>query len=234
MRLKFEPGSHRYTIDGKPLTGVTTILGVIAKPALVPWASKMCADFIKENSTKDGNKYYITEDLLNEAKNAHKSTLKKAGDAGHEVHDEIEQFIKNGTEPKNKRSQKFVDWYKEEGYEVLSSEQKVYSEKLWVAGTLDLILKDKKGKVWLADIKTSNGVYNSYLYQMGGYELLLKDTPDLPQYDFAGYIIIHIDKSGEITEYILDSISLREQAMETFKSALQIYRAENNITICLK
>ena len=34
-RLKFEPKLHAYTLDDKPITGVTTILKIIAKPALI-------------------------------------------------------------------------------------------------------------------------------------------------------------------------------------------------------
>ena len=37
----YKDSNHSYTLDGKRLTGVTTILGVIAKPALIGWAARM-------------------------------------------------------------------------------------------------------------------------------------------------------------------------------------------------
>lgn len=40
---------HSYTIDGRKVPGVTTILGtVLAKPALVGWASKLVAEYVAD------------------------------------------------------------------------------------------------------------------------------------------------------------------------------------------
>jgi hypothetical protein len=36
---------HSYTLDGAPVPGVTTVLGVMAKPALINWAARMAADY---------------------------------------------------------------------------------------------------------------------------------------------------------------------------------------------
>jgi hypothetical protein len=41
--FSFDEASHSYLLDGRPLTGVTTILGVIAKPALIQWAANLAA-----------------------------------------------------------------------------------------------------------------------------------------------------------------------------------------------
>ena len=52
---------HAHYINGKRATGVTTILGVIAKPALIAWSARMAVDYIegKEKEIleiyKDGN-----------------------------------------------------------------------------------------------------------------------------------------------------------------------------------
>ena len=32
--LKFSQASHRYWLDGKPVPGVTTVIGVLDKPAI--------------------------------------------------------------------------------------------------------------------------------------------------------------------------------------------------------
>lgn len=39
----FDPVKHKYYLDGKMMTGTTTCLGVLAKPALVPWAANLGA-----------------------------------------------------------------------------------------------------------------------------------------------------------------------------------------------
>ena len=36
---QFSEEGHLHILDGKALTGVTTILGVIAKPALIQWSA---------------------------------------------------------------------------------------------------------------------------------------------------------------------------------------------------
>jgi hypothetical protein len=45
--LNFNPDKHLYTVDDKKIDGVTSILGVINKPALIAWAANCAADFIK-------------------------------------------------------------------------------------------------------------------------------------------------------------------------------------------
>ena len=43
--LTFDEGRHRYTLDGKPVQGVTTIIGNgLPKPGLTWWAAKVVAE----------------------------------------------------------------------------------------------------------------------------------------------------------------------------------------------
>lgn len=233
-KLKFSPAQHRYEIDGKPLTGVTTILGVIAKPALIPWAVKMATEYIKEHAQTEAvyNQelvYQVTEEILKEAGKAHTKKKESAGEIGSQIHNEIEDYVKNGKTSTSSQFLAFHGWWKDQGYEVLESEKQLHSEEHWFAGTVDLILKDKDGKIWIADIKTSSGVYNSYLYQMGGYEIAYCE--EYPETKIAGYIIIHITKTGKVDEYVLNSDTIREQAKNAFMSALTLYRAENTINL---
>jgi hypothetical protein len=57
----FDEKKHLYFYDGKPMTGCTTILGVLAKPALIPWAAKMAVEYIAQHgtSTPEGNRFYL-------------------------------------------------------------------------------------------------------------------------------------------------------------------------------
>ena len=41
----FDEKRHRYYLDGKAMTGCTTVLGVIAKPALIQWAADKAAAY---------------------------------------------------------------------------------------------------------------------------------------------------------------------------------------------
>ena len=79
----FEPSTHTYTWNGKRMTGVTTILGVIAKPALIAWASNQAVDYIEHHSISDEETgIFIKSADLEEARTAYAKKRDKAGEAG--------------------------------------------------------------------------------------------------------------------------------------------------------
>lgn len=47
--LEFDPNKHQYFVDGEQVDGCTGILGVLNKPALIPWAVGVCVDFVSKN-----------------------------------------------------------------------------------------------------------------------------------------------------------------------------------------
>jgi len=47
--LDFNEDKHIYKIEGEYVPSVTTILNTISKPALLPWAVKMGADWFSDN-----------------------------------------------------------------------------------------------------------------------------------------------------------------------------------------
>ena len=47
--LKFYDASHRYKLDGEWVPGVTTILGVLNKPALTKWAASQVAEYVADH-----------------------------------------------------------------------------------------------------------------------------------------------------------------------------------------
>ena len=47
---RFDEDKHVHTLNGKPLTGVTSLIDkTLSKPALLPWAVKMTTEWIKTN-----------------------------------------------------------------------------------------------------------------------------------------------------------------------------------------
>ena len=88
MELQFDEKLHLYTLDDKPITGVTTILKTIAKPALLPWAAGCASSYIEEEVRKIASKYddleYMKvlakewERILKEAKSAYRKKADKA------------------------------------------------------------------------------------------------------------------------------------------------------------
>ena len=60
----FDAKKHVHTLDGKNLTGVTTVLSVIAKPALIQWAADMVRFLYSLNWSRKGEVIFICFPLI--------------------------------------------------------------------------------------------------------------------------------------------------------------------------
>lgn len=123
--------------------------------------------------------------------------------------------------------EKFIEWATEENITFLLSEQKLYSEKHWFAGTVDLVF-EKDGKKFIGDIKTAKDIYPTNYVQMGGYDICLEELGKLK--DCAGYCVINLPKqfkrNGEAkikVKYLYNP----EDHKKAFLSALNLYRYLN-------
>jgi len=152
--------SRFYDIDGKLYPSVTTILKVIAKPALVNWAARLERDMLVKAAAD------LYEDLPIAApkmmrqvyeetlarrigkEQAHAKALRKAGDTGTAVHALIEWNMRRellqkvGPEPKvdpdGMRSfAAYEEWRQRANLAPVLVEQVVYSKRYAYAGTLD-------------------------------------------------------------------------------------------------
>lgn len=236
--FKFDPVEHVYTLDGKRMYGVTTVLKVINKPALVPWSAKCVTDYIKTHcdlkrcelcENEDHDFYHVSESELEEAKLAHQKKKEDAGVKGTDVHAQIEDIINeaikdsNGfitKEYKDSDSQvvKFVEWAIQKNVKFLASEQRLYSENLWCAGTADFIC-EIDGKLYIGDVKTSSGIYPEYFLQASAYA---RFAEEMGMYKgFHGVVIVNVKKTGgiEVKEnYDIDG------NWEAFKSAVVLMK----------
>ena len=227
----FNEKAHRYYLDGKPLTGVTTILSVLAKPALIQWAANMAVTYIEENGQFIDVDPYLgilcTKDLLKEAKTAHRRKKEEAADVGTLAHKWIEDWI-NGENPApdpltDHMTVNFVKWAEENDVEFIEAEKKVYSRTHWYAGTLDFLCK-MNGKTYLGDFKTSNGIYDDYFYQTSAYQLALQELePDL---HIDGHVIINCKKDGGFNKKFSFDY---EKNIPVFLGAIAIYRRKGEL-----
>lgn len=224
VKLTFTHGGHRYRVsfkegdkwgESRPTTGVTTILNVLNKPALVPWSAKLSAErFSQEIKDTIRAKKEITIGLANElvdvAKNAPNENRDKAGDAGTTIHqlietyhvDETEGFLAGEDEEIVKAVEAYIQHFKDNELKAVLVEQPVYSLKYDYAGTLDTLFETPSGKKILNDIKTTkvskwapNGVYVEMFAQLGGYAQALSEMFDwLPDQ----LRITNVGKDGEV------------------------------------
>ena len=227
---------HELLVDGtwKALTGCTTVLSILAKPALIQWSANEAVKYIEENITLQSETW---PELFKEAKTAHRRKKEEAGQKGTDIHFEVEKLVKGSIEawggiidPDTKSEipqvQHFIDWAVKNKVKFMESEKNVYSKKLWLGGILDLIV-EIDSKLWIADIKTGSGNYADAFWQMAGYELMMTEMgyPEL-----AGSIVLNLKKTGEFEEK--RSVS-NEDAKKGFLACLEIYRIQekfkNNI-----
>ena len=228
----FNKEEHYYELDGKRMYGITTILGVIAKPALIQWAANMAVQFVLDNYTETDNR--SIEEICAEAKYAHRKKKESAGEKGTDTHSLIEDYIKlmitdqdgvaksitNGHD--NPMVEHFIQWAVKNKIKFLVSEKQLYSESAWTAGTCDMTF-EQAGKKYVGDVKTSSAIYPEHFYQMAAYRMMLEEMGET---DFVGSAVIRIGKDGKFNEdrdvkYRYD----HETDLSAFLGALAIFKA---------
>ena len=159
-----------YYIDEKRVyPSVTTILQVIAKPALINWAARAAA------------RAALANPLMSEeqAISAIYQSRAEGTDRGQAIHNFIEAFrtgkrINVKSMPKEHQGyaiafMKFVQAFKPKSMPVRRT---IWSDKYEFAGTLDdlMTFHDKKGKVYLVDFKTGKDIYPESGLQLVAYK----------------------------------------------------------------
>ena len=235
-RFEYKDSNHSYTLDGKRLTGVTTILGVISKPALIGWAARMAVEYIEEapmwaegcKYKVDGKVYTITQEVLDDARKAHAQKRDKAAEAGISIHEWIESFIEDPSvelpEDKiaNAQAKQFLAWQFKNKVKFLESEKRIYSEKLWFAGTVDAVA-EIDGKKYVVDFKTMAKMWDKTpFFQTAGYQICLEE---MGEKDFHGSLILLLPKDGKLEEHYDYDLATNKKG---FLAALELYRTLNS------
>jgi hypothetical protein len=222
----FDEKEHAYFWDGSPIPGVTTILSVIAKPALMPWAVKMTRDYwlqALQSGRTDHDKIH------KESWNAHKNFSKAAADIGSNVHEYAECALKGlplpvlKTEEAKRGADAFHKWQGAHKIKLLASERFVFSLKNYYAGTCDLIA-EIDGEYCVGDFKTSSGIYPEMRLQTAAYQGAIQEENGVK---VDARWIIRFDKTtGEFeakrfTDFDLDFAG--------FSSALSLHKVLQSI-----
>ena len=207
MTLKFSKAAHRYTMDGKSVSGVTTILGkALPKPALPYWAAKSVAEWVTDNPEGLEQLRKMGRAPMVEAlKNVPWEKRDVAAINGTDVHALAEKLIfgEKVDVPTHlvKRVEGLATLLDDFSIHPLLTEVSVGNRKLWYAGRLDTIsvIDDEN---WLLDFKTSSGVYGETGLQCAAYasaEFYVEDDKwddekPLPRIQRIG--VIHITEDG--------------------------------------
>jgi len=139
--------------------------------------------------------------------------MRRAADEGTQVHTAVEDYLKgkeiqwiddNGNAKYSldvwKMILKFVDFWETTKSQLIESEIHLFSDKLKIAGTMDLVL-EINGELWLVDIKTSNSLHDTYDLQLACYQQMWNENFD-KKIDKTGILWLKastrgIDKSGK-------------------------------------
>jgi hypothetical protein len=182
--------------DGIIVPGVTTILSVMAKPALKYWANKLGLQGIEVNK-------YV--DIL--------------ADAGTLAHSMVECKLKNIECNTYEYSQHDIDlaknsinsfdnWLEQNKFESIFLEKEFVSEQYQFGGTIDIYGKLNE-KLTLIDLKTSKAIYSEMETQACAYALLLEEN----NCEVEQIIILRIGrtKSEKFEERIVDNVELHQR-----------------------
>lgn len=194
--------------DNKRLPSVTTVLGILSKPALIHWAWEL--------GTK-GEDYRKVRD--------------RAGDIGTLAHYLIFCHLK-GIEPDtsdyspdvlNKAETcllKYWEWENQNHPEPILLEQPFVSEDYGFGGTIDCVAK-VNGALTLIDHKTGKAIYPEMVYQLAAYRQLLHENA----YDVASVRILRIgrDETEDFEERVFTSL---DRQWDIFHHCLQIYKLQ--------
>lgn len=227
IQLLFESFRHQYSDKNGIVPSVTTVLGIIAKPALIQWAANMAVEYVA-GAINAGQSYDELElsAIFEAGKKSHYQKKVDAGTLGTFVHKWVEQYIKgeNPGAPINEGLKAAVDqflvWAKEHNVEFLMSEQMIYSKKYRYTGTLDFICK-MNGELYVGDLKTSSGIYAEYMIQTAAYRYAREE--EFPEEKFAGQLIIRIGKDGEFDFAVMRDDAIYRKLFVGFLASLKLY-----------
>lgn len=173
--LKFYPGNHRYKLDGQWVPGVTTILGVLDKPAIPKWAAKSVAEYVAQNREGVEHLWGMGERAVVDAlKGVPWEQRDRAGIRGTDVHDFAERIL-NGAEvdvPDHYvgHVESCIAFMEDWNITPVLVEATVGSREHKYAGKLDLVADSKHAPRAIFDWKTAaSGIYKETAFQLVGY-----------------------------------------------------------------
>jgi len=182
--IEFDSEKHEYKVNGVVYPSVTTILSILSKPFIAPWASKLSAESMKgfiKTCLHGGNiptDIDITKAMLC-AKRKFRDVSKEATDIGTNVHKLCEEGLTGNeilievTEVKNGYNA-FNKFIEDTGFEILEREV-VLSHPCGFAGTVDCIGR-LNGKLIIVDYKTSKYIYPEYKMQLAAYKEMYENS----------------------------------------------------------
>ena len=204
--LAFDERRHRYTLDDKPIQGVTTIIGNgLPKPGLTWWAAKVVAETAVQEIDRliTDVEYGRSDDAVQWLKQTPFAERDRAAVRGTAVH-ALAERVANGEEVEVEAEYApyvtgYVDLLDDLDVTPILTETRLASRTYWYAGTADLIARIG-GQTWLLDLKTSKSLHGSYFLQLAAYAradfYVTEDGLEQPMPHVDRIGVIHVTDHG--------------------------------------
>lgn len=226
--IEFTHNGHRYKLDGKPVPGVTTLIGGgIPKPALTYWAANLTAEYALAHPDAS----------YDEIRKAHTERRDEAGVRGTAVHDLAERLVHGDAVDVPPELEPYIDGYIAflDRWQIspLLTEKVVASRRDWYAGRFDLIATTPhlaNGRPVMIDLKTANGVYGEVALQCAAYSLAefwqdadgtVHDMPDIAQ-----TYVAHITPAGTVLYLLAPDRAAIARHLDMFRAAAFTHRTK--------
>jgi len=204
---RYKPHQKYYLRDGTEVPGVTTVLGVMAKPALIRWANQQGLKGI--DTTKYVDSMAAVGTLAHAMIEAHLTgETADTSDYSHNQIDLAENAVLS-----------YLSWEKGHDLRVIRTEAQLVSEDYRFGGTIDCYgVLD--GVPTLVDFKTSKAIYDEHLYQVSAYAALLEE------HDYVVDRIMILQVGRDETEgFSTRTLDDWTHEFHIFQCSLNLYRA---------
>lgn len=241
-RRNYGRTGHGYTVDDIKFPGVTTILSLVAKPALTDWAARTAAAYAIDNW--DQLSAQKTSERARLIQRAPWAELDAAARKGTEVHRIAERIVNLADgddarlaaiwatvpEPLRGHVESYLQFLDDHDPEPMAVELVVVNRAVRYCGTADLIAH-MDGERWLLDIKTGrSGIFPEAALQQCAYmhaeafTLFGEDGAETPMADLGvqragaihvrsdGYDLIPLETGPEVWEYFQRLAWMHERA----------------------
>ena len=228
-----KPRRNYKDANGKKLPGVTTILGVLDKPALLWWAAREAAQATAAAIVDGG---MPADRAIEVGKKAPFQRRQDAADAGTQAHACVEAHYAGEPWPEDASdaaracAQRVIDHIAARGYQVVASEWAgTFGEYgSGFAGTLDLIV-ERDGLRYIADLKTGKAAFDEVVPQLAAYaKMWATDAGGQATCWIDGGIVFHAPVEGDVVNEIELTREKLDAGWRLFDAAREAYWARKD------
>jgi hypothetical protein len=212
MRIKSK--EHYKNSSGIIIPSVTTVLNILAKPALIRWANRLGLEGIDMDKYKD--------ELADIGTLTHYLIMCRL----REEIPETNEFTPEQLELAQGCFKKYIEWEGKNPIRPILVEERLVSEQYQYGGQPDLYALCINGGLMLADFKTNaKGIFPEMIYQVAAYRQLLLEAG----YKVSKAVILRLGRTDlEGAEEKILSTDELDVGLKIFLHSLEIYRLQSS------